>query len=323
MAKKLGSSEAIGVAFQSGDSPTAPIMYIKTTDISLDDMPTYVIDESTSKTIIKNADGTVEKIYGEKGFEALITADNLGFMFGLLFGAKGSPSQISNTGVYKHSFSLKNDNNHVAATLTRVGVVNRQFSKAVLNTLSLSFSTEGYAALTCDFMSNASGDHNVSFDVSKVDTSAKFVLDQIVVKLAANQSGLNSAASVKGVSLSLEANKNAQTHYVLGKGDKSPDDITNNQTDISGSLELFFEDATQRDKVLSGTHNAIRIEGSMGSGSSLRGFSIDLFDCILENFTEDYAVDGPIMSTVNFRASSSADPAKFMTGVVNNARSSY
>jgi hypothetical protein len=62
----------------------------------------------------------------------------IGWLLLMALGTAGAPT-LAETGVYTHAFSMKNDNNHPAATIARVASTMQQSSYNMLDSLSMIF----------------------------------------------------------------------------------------------------------------------------------------------------------------------------------------
>ena len=324
MAKAIGRSEYIGIANEAAGALgtyVVPVVYIRVDEISLYDVPQYAMADVGGGDIFMNQDGDLERISSEGGFAGPIYSDPIGHELRALVGKAGAVAQIGSTGVYNHTFEMAQGNNHPGLSITtKEANEDLGYPYYTIDTYDVTWGPEGYARRAVSGMGRGSESKTTSTPTA-LDNSTKFITSQITAKLAADVAALSSADNIKAISGAINFKKNAETHWVSGRADKNPDDITNNSFDITGSLELYFEDAVQRNKVFGNTKQALEVVMTTGTGSSLRAFKITIPVVVLSGFEKNRDMNTAFRQNIEFTTVRPALTTEPFEIVLTNARS--
>ena len=243
---------------------------------------------SQSLVAQKWAEGEMEIEMGDKSFGEILHA------------TLGTVSTISQDGAYKHTFTLQNDNKHDSLSIQTVDPIgNLSFARAMIENLTIDFIPEDLVKYTVGFRSEPSLDGSVSASYSAEN---KFLGRHLNFKIAADTSSFSNA-TVCLRRLSLTFTKNLEDSYCLGN--KIPVDINNKKFEITGELELDYEDRTYRDYMLDGDYKALRIDlvnTDVTIGTTNPSFRIDLSKVDFHDWDADHVLDDITSQTLQFTA---------------------
>lgn len=324
MAKASGRSEFIGYANEDPSARgtyVAPVVYIKVDEISLYDNPQYATIEAGGGDIFMNQDSDLEMIHAEGGWAGPIYIDPIGHEIRALVGQSDTAAQIGSTGVYTHTFEMARSNAHTPMSITtKEENEDRGYPFYMIDTYDITWGPNGHARRSVGGMGRGS-EVRTTATPTATDNSKTFICSEITAKLAADVAALSSADNIKAITGAINFKKGVEVHYVSGRADKNPDDISNNSFELSGNLELHFEDQTQRNKVFGNTKQALQLTMTAGTGSSLRAFQVTIPVVALTGFEKARDQGSVFKQNIEFTAIRPALTTEPFEIVVTNARS--
>ena len=325
MAKVIGRTGAIGIGIESTQgTKVAATYWVPVQSYSLDDKVEYIKNDSAMGTIVEKNASAITKLYGEGDYNGKIFVDSVGAELVAVFGASPTSVQRTTTGVYDHTYALANNNDHKSLTIAYEDDIQEvSFPFAMVNTWSLEIAVDDYVKRTISLMTkkSESSTHAPSFS-----NEVEFIPSQISFKTATAKSGLTAASAINVTAFNLEVAKNVEPLYVLGS--KDPEDIINKQFAVTGSVELYFENETQRDYVYANTHRAIRIAmidaaTNIGSGTANPALSFDLNEVVFDSFERSWDSNDPLKQTLNFEGLYNLADGEILSAVLTNLIESY
>lgn len=248
--------------------------------------------------------GTEEVVTG-KYAEGAVSFDAGNETLGLyLLGLLGTVSSAAYLGVYKHTFSLQNDNAHDSLTLTVVDEVEQaQFERTMIESLELKAEVGNLVRATIGVMSNPSTDtsgHTPSF---ATPVNYLFGHQDVRVYIAATTADLASATRLPLKALTLTISKNLMMNNVLGT--VQPKDILNQNFTIEGEIELDYEATTYKDYMLDESYKALRISlinSNITIGTGNPTFLIDLSRVAFSEWETERPLDELVGQKIKFKA---------------------
>jgi len=324
MAKIIGRTGAIGIGIESTQGTKVAAGYwVPVQGYSLDDKVEYVKNDSAMGHIAEFNAASITKLWGEGDFSGKIFLDSVGAELVALFGQSPTSVQRAVTGVYDHTYALLNSNDHKSLTIAYEDAIQEvSFPFAMINTWSLEVAVDDYVKRTISVMTkkSESATHAPSFT-----DEVEFIPSQITFKMASAQSGLAGASGINVTSFNMEVNKNAESQFVLGSNE--PEDIINKQIAVTGSIELYFEDETQRAYVFGNTHRAIRIDMTdpdtdLGTSHNPQLY-FDLNEVVFEEFERGWDSNDPLRQTLSFEALYNLTDGALITARLTNTEASY
>ncbi len=326
MAKVIGRTGAIGIGIEETQgTAVAAGFWVPVKSYSLDDKVEYVKNDSAMGNIAEFNGADIVKLWAEGEYSGKIFLDSVGAELVALFGQSPTSVQRTTTGVYDHTYALLNSNDHASLTVAYEDDIQEiAFPFAMINTWALEVAVDDYVMRTVNLITkkSESASHTPSFS-----DEIEFIPSQISFKLASTAAGLGAASAINVTAFNFEVNKNAEALYVLGSNE--PEDIINKQIAVTGSVELYFEDETQRDYVFANTKRAMRIDmtdagtiiGSSGSHNPQLYF--DFNEVVFEEFERSWDSNDPLKQTLNFEALYSIADGAILSARLTNTETAY
>lgn len=324
MAKIIGRTGAIGIGKETTKGTKVAASYwIPVQSYSYDDKVEVVKNDSSFGRIEEYNAAHITKLWGEGDYEGKIFLNSVGLELVAVLGASPTSVQRGASGVYDHTYALANNNDHKALTVCYEDAIQEiSFPFAMVDSWSLEVATDDYVkrSISLTGRNSESSTHTPAFT-----NEIEFIPSQVSFKMASAQSGLAGATAINVTSFSLEISKNAEPVYVLGSNE--PQDIINKQFNVTGSVELYFEDTTYRDYVFANTHRALRIDmkdtaTDLGSGHNPELY-IDLHEVVFDEFERSWDANDPLTQTLNFEGLYNLADAAMISARLTNTVTSY
>ena len=324
MAKIIGRTGAIGIGIEaSKGTPVAAQYWIPVEGYSYDDKVEKIKNESALGRIEEMNASNIIKRWGEGDYDGKIFLNSVGAELVALFGQSPTSVQRAVTGVYDHSFALLNNNNHKSLTLAYKDAVEEEsFPFAMIDSWSLEVASDDYVRRTVSLIGKKSGaaSHTPAF-VNEVE----FIPSQVSFKMATNQAGLAAASAINVTHFSMEVKKNVETIHVLGSDE--PQDIVNKQFNVTGSIDLYFEDASYKTIVMSDLKKALRIQmkdltTDLGTGHNPELY-FDLNQVTFDEYERTWSSNDPLAQTLSFEALFSMADVAMISARLTNRIASY
>lgn len=280
-----------------------------------------VRNESGIGSIADASDSYVAKIMSETSVEGQIGQLTFWALLKATFGQSAAPTTVE-TGVYKHDFTLKNDNSHATFSLVEDTNVWQELSLYnMLNNLDLTFAVGDVARFSGTYMwrvyAGTSG-KTVAFQDEQ-----PFLIANMTVKFASDISGLDAASAVWVNSVNLSIAKNVLD--ITKSGSIDPVAFCNQQFGISGDMEIYYDDDTYRDYTTANTKQAMRItiEGTSLIGATEKAtLNFDIAQIALDEWDRSTDNNGVLTQTIGISAEYSVSDSSMITGYIQNTQSS-
>lgn len=286
------------------------------------------------KVNVKKKDGAIGRIDGaysseivsknnEPSMDGYITDKAAGLLFLSALGAVNTGAAVA--GVYPHTFSVLNGNEHPSLTVSfKDANMAKSIAYSVLNELSLEANLEDYVKFNASYIGKFEADATLA--PSFYATDNVFVSRHVSVKIAANIAGLAAASPVALESVNLKISKNAVARFGLSSNE--PVKVTNGQLDLSGTIVALQSDETWRDLFIDNTEKAMQItientDVTIGSGSGHPKIIITLAKINFNPYKEDAKLGDLIKETVSFGGMYSLTDAKSIEIELDNTQASY
>lgn len=304
MAKVIGRTGAIGLGVEATKgTPVAPAFWIPVQNYSFDDKVEYIKNDSAMGRIEEFNASAISKLWSEGEWGGKIFIDSIGAELSLLFGASPTSVERGSSDVYDHAYALANTNAHKSGTVAYEDAVqDLRYPYAMVNTWALEVVSDDFVKRTISLVGKKSA--SAAGNTPAFTNEVEFIPSQVSLKLATSQAGLGAASAINVTAFNMEINKNAEALFTIGSNE--PESIINKQFGVTGSIELYFEDTTQRAYVFANTHRAIRIDmldASTDLGSSHNPqLYFDLNEVVFEEFERGWDANDPLKQTLNFEA---------------------
>jgi hypothetical protein len=324
MSKIIGRLRSVGLAKESTKgTAVAPAYWLPYTGFNPNpviqtkqkDGATGRIEAGYESNIIsKYAQPSVDGILTDKAFGLLLLA-GLGSVASV---AKSAPNAV----VCDHTFTVKNDNDHPALTMSyKDAIYGKQIAYSMLNKLEIEAKLGDFVRYKAEFLSKLEADGALT---PAVTAENAFVPKHITVKIADTVAGLAGASAVALQSVKLSVNKNGEV--VFGLGSDEPASIVNKELEISGDIECLLNDNSWKTLFTGGTSKAmsIAITSDTVIGTSGNPAVVFTFNKVVFNtYKENGSLKDLIKESVGFDTLYSVTDSKMVEAVLTNLATSY
>jgi len=300
-AKFVGRRLAVGVGKETTrGTGVAPTFWLGVTSFSFFDKAIKARSIASMGGIWGGDQSLVARKYAEGEIEVEMDDKSFGL---ILLGTLGTVSSaIHETTAYKHTFSLQNDSEHDSLSIhTSDPIGDNIFEMSMVDSLSIEFTPEELVKYTVAFKSKNSA---TSSSTESYVANNKFLGRQLAVKVATDTSGLDAASKLTLSRASINISKNTELYNVVGT--VQPSDINNKMFEITGELEISFDDMTYRDYMMNGDYKALRfdlVNNAVTIGATSNpSFRLDLSRVDFDGWDVDYSLDDIVKQTITFTA---------------------
>lgn len=308
----IETSRGVGIAPQYSLGKTEFSVYDKTVDVR-DDSSIGRIEDSNDKFIVEK--------YAQGSIAGLLGANSALYLLALAFGTSPTVGATSDSRT-AWTISMNNTNQHASASLLVKDVNQTLIHKLLmLEKLEITVEMEEAVKFNAEFISKVGRTSTQSIPTYLEDY--KFTKRKAKIYLASSVAGLGAASRLSVKSFKLTISKNLVRDSALGTAE--PEDIQNQSFGIEGELKLNWNDQTQKNLMLNGTYNAMRIflESEKLIGASSYGdVTIDLSKLDFFSWEPDAANEDIVSNTINFKANYDLSNAMVNAVTVRNARAS-
>ena len=324
MATFLGRQTVIGVGRETTrGTAVAPSHWVRWNDLDFKPMAETVLNDSAMGLVEKNNDSAVTKKWGEGTLGGKVTNEAFGM---ILYGALGACNTLANGDasgiVYDHTFTVQQSNSPTTLTIAREdGVDDEDFARATVSSLELTMEAGDYLRFSSTFMSELGV---VGTNTAAFVEENEYIMPDAVVKMANDVSGIAGASAIAVETLSLTLERSAEPYFAAG--DIGVTDIHIGAVEVTGEIELRYEDATYKDLAITNdTKQAVNIEitssDTIGTAAN-PSMVIELPKCNLE-WSPTISIDEVVKQTVSFTAHYDIAETKMIDVVLTNLTTSY
>lgn len=318
------------VSFGYGQEATrgtavAPTRWIGRYDLSFIPKSDKIVNESAFNHIMKNSGMKSLRNYGEGSITAKLFDEAIGDFFKMIAGQEPTSVAVpSQSGAIDHTFSLLNSNMHPSYTfaISEGEVSDKRFPGGMISSLSLDIAVDDYAKMTAEFISEEGADASNTVATSQ---ETEFIPDHASIKVIAKGGDLSAAAVVADVrSASLEMNMGILRKETLSNKRVNP---RNGRMEITGEIEIYYNNTTFREYYENDTELALRIElenteVTIGVSTHPK-VTVDVPFMMIENWEPDYSNDDLVPQTLSIRGFLDADSGVALSLKVRNTVANY
>lgn len=308
----IGRLSAIGLWKETTSwTAVAPTIWLPVTKSEMNPIIKNVEDTSGLGIIDKVSDSRPVENTSETSVEGIVRDNSFGALLHMLFGTVAAPTLVE-TGVYKHAFSRKNDNNPVSYTITEdVNAAAKQAPYSIVDSLTVEVKAGDYVRFTTKFVG---GQLATTTDQSPSYTQEKlFLASGVTVKL--------NGTAIKAASYKITIEKNPEKYMALGS--TNIDSIFNTIFTVKGDMELLYDSETILNLVIAGTKQSLEL---IATGTDLIGatkkseleFLVPLAS--LEEWKRANDPDKIVRQTVAFKGVFDIATAKTISGYIQNTK---
>jgi len=301
MPKFIGRRLAVGIGKETTrGTGVAPEFWLGSTSFSFFDQATKARSIASTGGIWGGDQALVARKFAEGEIEVEMDDKSFGLIMLATLGTVSSANE--ETTAYKHTYTLQNDSSHDSLSIhTTDPIGDNIFELSMLDSLSMEFNPEELVTYTVGFKAKNSAD---SSSTAAYVANNKFLGRQLSVKVGAATANLDAATALTISRASINIVKNTELYNVVGT--VQPSDINNKMFEITGELEISFDDMTYRDYMMNGDYKALRFDLVNGDttigATSNPSFRIDLSKVDFEAWDVDYSLDDIVKQTITFNA---------------------
>ena len=324
MAKFIGRLSQIGVGTEvTRGTAVASAIGVKWLDLTLETKVESTRNEQAFGNIAIADGSTIVNRYGEITAKCKVHDISLGYFLYATFGDVSSVEKIApNTGVYDHSFSILNSNQHPSLTVSHLSPnEDERFPLAMVDSMKLDITPNEYPTVEFAMMSRESiaATNTITYQ-EEID----FLSKQFTFKYANDIAGLGAATAVDTRALSLEIKKNIFMEYV--NGNVTPVDIMNQGLEVTGNITVVHDGTTFEDIQNNEEEKAFELRfvhnSTIGSTANPE-FKIQLNKVKLMNYEASRTPNDIVEESFDFEAYFSITDGEQITALLTNTQASY
>lgn len=327
MAKEIGrlNSFALGSETTAGTAGTIDT-WIPVESANLKPMVEIVKDESGFNTIAAPADAHMAKVWSEFQAKGNVRPTSFGWVLWGTLGTASAPTLVE-TGVYKHSFTLANNNAHQSFTIIRDNQT--QEEQATYNMVdALTLTAEVGQYLKFDLKTKGRLQTNTTGNTPAFTTTGEtpFLVTKSSIKFAADIASIGGASRVAVQNFKLTVDKNLEQIFsTMSSATEGTDFATqhNKNFAVKGDFEIVYDVETYKTLALAGTKQAIeiQIEGRTLLGATkYENITIQLASVVLEDWDRSDDKNNIVTQSFGFTALYKLAETKMMTVDLSNAK---
>lgn len=328
MAKTTGRFIQFGVARETtrGTAEAAASFWIPWDELSLDDKDERILNDQSRGLIETSVGESIIKKWVEAEIKAPIddTIFPL-FLYAVLGTLITSDNADSNAAVKDHTLTVAQSIQHQALTLfldDPAAGQDYRFALGMVTGLELMYERGKFISFGAQLKAKTG---QTSTLTPATTTANRFLPHHLTFKMATAQSGLTAASATVLKSANISFKPTVIDDDVLGSN--TPNDFNNTNFEIEGTLELMFDDETEKTLALDATKRALRfdlINTDVTIGAAANpSIRIDLHNVTFRPITRSFKQGEYVLQTIAFKAHFDLTDAKMITAVGTNITASY
>lgn len=320
MTKAIGRLLSAGWAKEATrGTSVAPTFFPPLLDIDFEDQLELKDNEEGLGQIEGINDSQIIKRWAEGKLEGKVHEKSIGVLLTALFGQSPTSVQRASSGVYDHTYTVANNNQHKSLTIAvKDPNLDQRFALAMLDEVEFSMEEDDYFKFDASFHSKkgATASNTIAYVAEN-----EFAPKHAVVKLATSEAGLDAASAIGVKSFSLSISKNVDELMELGSVE--PSDIANTNFEVEFEIELYYNDTTYRDLVFNNTRRALRLtvkntDVDIGSTHNPE-LTFNMPEVVMSSFEKDFDNDEILTQKIEGKAVFNLAGSKMLGAVLANA----
>lgn len=328
MAKEIGRLHSFGIGTESPAGTAGTIdAWIPLESGDLAPKAEVIKDVSGIGVIAENMDAHISKVWSEFTAKGVVRPTSFGWLLWGLLGTQPSAPALVETGVYKHSFVLGNNNNHQSFTIVHDSQTQEeQGTYNMIDSLGIVGEVGSYAKFDLKMkgklFANTTG--NTPTFLSTGDTP--FVMSKATVKFATDIAGLGAASKVAVQSFKITFDKKLEQIFSTMSSTTDAVDFAsqhNTTFTIKGDMEIVYDTDTYKTLFTAGTKQAMQImlEGKTLLGATkYEAVDIQLASVVLEDWGRKIDNNNIVKQSFGFTALYKLGETKIATIDLSNAK---
>ncbi len=320
----IGRQYAIGIGKETTrGTAVAPSVFVPLTET-----PFFINkneglkDESGYGVITNIADRVISKEWSEGDLQGNIQSKSFGYFLLCALGQVSSQPVPGESTVYKHTFTMANNNEHPTLSITAKNA-HKQLTHALCALQSLKISCEVGKWVTFTASMIGKKGEETSHTVSYSDDN-EFFSKMLKIKLADDIAGLSGAEEIKAQTFDITIEKNVDAMYALGDGE--PYNMKNNEMTVEGSMSFYFDDTTIEELCAQAKQQSLQIKAvhnkTIGTNSK-NSLVITVAKTQLKDFEPSGGLGDQTTQSVKFNGMYDLNNAEFLTIDLVNEQNNY
>lgn len=323
----IGRRQSFGIGIESTPgTPGTLDAYVPFEAAKLRPMTENEKDPSGLGTINGISDAYAVRKFSELEASGIAYSVSFGYLLLLALGTVADP-ELLETGVYKHAFSLKNDNDHPSATVYQDGPV--QDLQSTYHMLqSATVTLEVGNPVRYELATMGRGVTDTTGLSGTYSAEEAFLVSRAYVKFADDVAGLAAAAKVPVQTASFTFEKNLEPIYATATGATEALEFAslhNQDFACSGEFEMVYSSDDFRDMAANLQKKAVEItvEGrSLIGATEYASFTFRAHSVVLEEWEAGDAASEIVRQTFGFAAMYKLSEGKSVEMDLVNTKSS-
>ena len=330
MGKGIGRAVNIGLKKEAvrGTAETTADLWVRTSDLVIDEMREVLFDESTIGTISDSMQAKVVKEWVEGSFTMPLTRKSSPLILAALIGGTSASAAAGETTIYDHTFVVMESAQHQALTIfvnDPLGGQDYKYANGMIKSVEVKYGVGKYPEMKVDFIAQKGTTATLTTSFTTADTI--FRPQDLTFKKASAVGGLSGATAIPLKSASIKVEVNVESDDVLGT--VTPADFLNKHLVITGSLEaLWANESDFRTTFNAGTAQAIQLKlidlsTLMGVASTTPKLEFTFPQAYFQSLTRAMKLNDFVAQTLAFKAVYDMTTSKQISGGFTNDVASY
>lgn len=325
MAEKIGRLGYLGLAIEAtnGSAESTPDIFVPFIENSLRGHHEPIREMSSRASRVADYSSVAGKKWGEGSVRMYLDSLNCGYLLKMAMGEEVNSQLNASPPVYDHlMYPTVSGNNVVSATLWDYkGFDVEQYTYMAVDVLDVEVTTDGIATIGASVMGKMPT--TVSAPALNTPSGTLYTWKDLAVYFGDTTVGALASSAVKVTSAKFQISNNLELNFKSGS--QSPDTITTKQLEVTGSYQLFFETATDRDRYYNLTKKSmiLRMTGAgLGTGGYSERLDFVFKKVHIEDIELETGLDDLFALTCNFRAEYDVAQAGYIECTLRNGKSS-
>lgn len=329
MSKYIGRKYSIGFGKEASTTRGTAVaisFWTPKMDVSVEEKIGTVINDASIATIADAENMEVVSKYCEGSLTGRLEQTAFGLLLTAAFGTEAVTAVGGETLVYDHSFTVAESAQHPSLTIgvsepNAQTTASKVYTLGMIDALEIDLEIGKYSTYKIDFRANAAATASLTPSFS---AETAFLPQDGVVKFATNLAGLDAASAISVKKVMFKINKNTEDDMVIGS--TTPADRLNKQIEVSGTIELIYNDRSYLDTNLNaGLAQALRIQlvnSDVTIGSNSRPtITFDMAKVILSEVARNIKNNDIVTQVLKFKAFYSIADTSMITAKLRNLQS--
>lgn len=328
MSKTIGRFVQFGVARETtrGTAEAAASFWVPWDELSLDDKDERILNDQSRGLLETSIGESIVKKWVEAEIKAPIddTIFPL-FLYAVLGTLATADNPDSNAAVKDHTISVAQSIQHQALTLfldDPAAGQDYKFALGMVTGLEIMYEKGKFISFAAQMKAKTGATATLT---PATATANRFLPHHLTFKMASAQSGLTAASATVLKSANISFKPTVIDDDVLGS--QSPADFNNTNFEVEGTIELMFDDETEKTLALAATKRALRfdlINTDVTIGAAANpSIRIDLNNVTFQPITRSFKQGEYVIQTIAFKAHYDTTDAKMLNAIATNITASY